>query len=502
MRVILGTSSVCMFILCGFVILPRTERSVQYVSNFENVLGTSLELRITTTSEKVVSETEEAVLNEIDRLSKILSGYDQDSEFSRWLKTKDEAIVVSEELFDVLSLFDVWRARTQGALDASAESISKVWKKAEERQQLPTDAELKNAIATVKQRHWRLDAERRTATHLTDAPLLLNSFTKSYIIHRACEVALASGNVKSVVVNIGGDIVVRGNHSEGVEITDPRASTQNDISLEYLKISNKAVATSGNYRRGVKIGEQWYSHIVDPRTGEPVDHIISATVVAPLATDAGALATAFNVLTPLEAGKLAASIPNVEYLLVTKEGDRIESKGWSLFKDEQRSHIEQLDSGISKWDDFELVVDVELTRINVSWYKRPFVAIWIENEEKQSVKNLAVWVGNTRWISELRYWYRTNWTKANLPDSKIGSVASATHAPGKYTFKWDGRDDDGNLLKPGKYTVLVESARELGPYLLLKQEMELMGTPKQVTMLGTGENPSVYSVTIDYHKKP
>ncbi|HZX73239.1 MAG TPA: FAD:protein FMN transferase, partial [Cyclobacteriaceae bacterium] len=291
MRVAIGAGVICvLFAISGFVIQSHSKKTHQYISNFENVLGTSLELRVTTSSEKEVGRAEEIALAEIDRISKILSAYDQNSEFSRWLKTKDEAIVVAPELFDVLQLFDVWRERTQGALDASAETVSRVWKKAGELQHIPSETELEAAVGDVKQRHWKLDAESRTATHLTNAPLVLNSFAKSYIINKACDAVMADSNVEAIVINIGGDIVVKGNLTEPVELTDPRASTQNDASLDYLKISNRAVATSGNYRRGVKIGDHWYSHIVDPRTGQPVDHIISATVVSPVATDAGALA--------------------------------------------------------------------------------------------------------------------------------------------------------------------------------------------------------------------
>ena len=61
-------------------------------------------------------------LAEIDRLDKILSGYDTASEFRRWAATRNEAIRVSPELFEVLALFDTWRERTGGALDAEITS--------------------------------------------------------------------------------------------------------------------------------------------------------------------------------------------------------------------------------------------------------------------------------------------------------------------------------------------------------------------------------------------
>ena len=72
---------------------------------------------------------------------------------------------------------------------------------------------------------------------------------------------------------------------------------------------DRAVATSGNYRRGVRIGDRFYSHIIDPRTARPVGHILSSTVVAPNPSDAGALATAFSVLSPEESAKRGGHHP-------------------------------------------------------------------------------------------------------------------------------------------------------------------------------------------------
>jgi thiamine biosynthesis lipoprotein ApbE len=139
-------------------------------------------------------------------------------------------------------------------------------------------------VAEVKQPHWTLDSSTCTATHLDRAPLMLNSFAKSYIIKRATDAAMAVSGVRGVGVNIGGDLVVTGDWKETVQISDPKSDAENYAPIDRLLIGNKAVATSGNYRRGELIAGHWYSHIVDPRTGIPADAVISATVVAPNAT--------------------------------------------------------------------------------------------------------------------------------------------------------------------------------------------------------------------------
>src|ERR1700688_4296891 len=80
-----------------------------YVSHYENVLGTSLELKIMASSPVQAEQAERAALAEIDREARILSSWDPDSEFSRWFRTRNQPVHVSPELFEILSLFDRWR---------------------------------------------------------------------------------------------------------------------------------------------------------------------------------------------------------------------------------------------------------------------------------------------------------------------------------------------------------------------------------------------------------
>ena len=80
----------------------------------------------------------------------------------------------------------------------------------------------------------------------------------------------------------------------------------------------------------------------------------------------------------------------------------------------------------------------------------------------------------------------------------LGSVSSATRAPGQYTFKWDMKDEQGKPVKPGSYTVCIEAAREHGTYQLMRQPIDLTGTDKQVTVPINGVE--VTAAAIDYHK--
>jgi FAD:protein FMN transferase len=492
-------------------------RDQLFTSRYDNVLGTSLDLKLAASSHAQADRAEAAVLNEMNRQSRILSSWSPDSEFSRWARTHNQPVAVSPELFEVLGMYDQWRERTHGALNASAGEVIGVWKDAERAQRLPSKEALKTAVALAGARQWTLDPVRHTATHTGNAALVLASFTKSYIMDHAADAALRAG-ARSVVLDVGGDIVVRGALTEPVDVADPRDDAENATPLSHVLLQDRAIATSGDYRRGFDIEGRHYSHIVDPRTGLPAENIISSTVIAPRPSDAGALATAFSVLTPEESAKLAASMPGVAYLLVRSDGERIESSGWPALQ--SRKLPVQIAAALSPhaarrplaarlgvapsvaagapWDpSMELTINFELAPIGGTT-KRPFMAAWIEDADHFQVRTLAVWYHEDRWVTEMKAWFRSDRMRAMADGEEIfRSVSSATRPPGKYSLKWDGKDNDGKLVKNGKYTVFLEVVREHGTYQLMKQEMDMTGTPKVVTFPA---NTEVVSSSFDYHK--
>lgn len=356
----------------------------------------------------------------------------------------------------------------------------------------------------VGQTHWQLNDRNQTATRLTTVPLRLNSFTKSYVLNQAAERALELPGVNGLVLNSGGDILVRGRWQEPITVANPRAHAENQLPLAWLSVENASVATSGDYRRGMQIGDSWVSHLMDPRTGQPTQEIISATVLHPDAVTAGALATAFTLLTPSESARLAAQQPGTDYLLVTRRQQLITSAGWpgSVWPSAERgatsgnsqpttAHLLSVSAKDKLWNpNQELLITLQLPRFEGRSH-RPFVAVWIEDETGKPIRQLALWYNKPRWLPELRAWY-------NLRTDDAASVTSATRSPGEYTLAWDGKNDQGQLVKQGKYTVLIEAAREHGSYQLIQQTMDFNGKTKQQPLPG---NVEITSATLDYREK-
>ena len=151
------------------------------------------------------------------------------------------------------------------------------------------------------------------------------------------------------------------------------------------------------------------------------------------------------------------------------------------------------------WDpEFELTVGIELSHINGFRVNRPYVAVWIEDMGHLPVRTITLWFAKYRFLDELRAWSRTEELRSTSEDTHImNSVSSATRPPGRYTFRWDGKDDFGKLVKAGKYTVFIEAAREKGTYQLMHQDVDFSGMPRQFQLPGDVEIASAF---LDYHK--
>jgi thiamine biosynthesis lipoprotein ApbE len=489
----------------GYTLWARSGRHVS-VSHFENVIGTSLEMKVESNSAAADEQAEHVVLGEIARLSKILSGYDPNSEFSQWLRSTAVPTKVSPELVEVLAAFDDWRTRTAGALDPSAEAFSALWTRAASDNRLPTAGELQLAASRVRQRHWIVDRASSTATRTSDVPLLLNSFTKSFIVDRAARRALTVRGVSGIMLNAGGDVIVRGDWTQSIGVADPVANADNAAPVAVLAVHDAVVATSGGYKRGFDIAGRHFSHVIDPRTGQPAGHVLSATVVSANAIEAGALATAFCVLTPAESVALARTLPGVEFALSLAGGRRVESPGWRRLAARPRSrpalsgpvktlYAAEQASWAPGW---QLAISLELARMPGN-SRRPYVAVWIEDKDHFPVRTIALWYdGKSRYLPELRAWYRADRLRAMSEGSQIvDAVTTATRMAGKYALQWDGKDNAGKPVRAGTHTVCIEASREHGTYQIIRQDMDFSGTPQHAALPGGTE---ISAANLDYQQ--
>lgn len=125
-----------------------------------------------------------------------------------------------------------------------------------------------------------------------------------------------------------------------------------------------------------------------------------------------------------------------------------------------------------------LNVSVELPRIDVAEYHRPYVAVWLEREDKSVAANLAVWyqikkaamampgaaapanpAGGAKWLPDLRQWWRRSGRELQMP---VDGISGATRAPGEHALSFDSSKGPLANLPAGQYKLVVETAREDG----------------------------------------
>ncbi len=332
----------------------------------------------------------------------------------------------------------------------------------------------------------------------------------------------AGQDVHGLLLNVGGDLCVRGDAPRSLGIAAPWADSESAEPLAILQVKDRAVSTSGSSQRGFRIGSEWYSHIIDPRSGMPVAAVSSATVVAPRSIDADALATICNVLDPEESLRLVRSLRGVECLIITAGRRVLRSAGWSRYElasapppgmpasagqPPSSSPAPAAPGNAALWGrDFELQVDFEINQPDGQGrrYRRPYVAIWVENKDGYPVRNLTLWVsqggaGPFQWLPDLKRWYRADQERKHVEKKDlIFSTARPTRPPGKYKVVWDGKDDHGKLLPQGEYTILIDAAREHGTYQNIRKTVTLGAQPFDEPLPG---NLEIKSATLSYRRK-
>ena len=114
----------------------------------------------------------------------------------------------------------------------------------------------------------------------------------------------------------------------------------------------------------------------------------------------------------------------------------------------------------------ELNVSVELPKLTVAEYHKPYVAVWIEDSNKQVVSNLAVWYDakmknneGEKWLKDMRQWWRKTGRTLTMP---VDGVTGATQGPAQYDLSFTAGKAPLNSLAAGDYTLRVEAAREVG----------------------------------------
>lgn len=273
---------------------PRMEGWTKAVFN---AMGTQCQIVFRAPSQKQASAFREAAIRWVEDFERKYSRFKADSLISeinrdagaRWVET-------DAELDSMLSLCDWYHWSTGGVFDPTAMPLIRLWDYHEERPVVPSDDEIKQARELVG---WS-KVERRAGgiflPHL-GMSIDLGGIGKEYAVDRVLEMS-AQWGVRDVMVDFGRDIRVAGESPHtggwrvGLEHPDDPGRCWGGV-----LVSERAVTTSGDYLRSFEVDGRRYGHIIDPRSGRPVENgCNAATVIAQSCTEAGVLSTATLVL--------------------------------------------------------------------------------------------------------------------------------------------------------------------------------------------------------------
>lgn len=315
-------SSILVLLLsCAFAALSCTSsRGLYVIRGFAQ--GGTWEAKVRLDPERVrpgltpedVKEGIDSILLAVDNS---VSGYNPASLLSR-INAGEQ--VLTDSIFNgILERSIYWYDRTGGALDVAAGPLFNIWGFGFTEESMPSDSLVE---AT------RLSCGMARALAGGKTVYNFNAVAQGYSCDLVAEYLHGLG-VGDFMVNIGGEIFCDGVNFAGEpwSVGVDRPSDDNRAGEGGIQESFRTgggpcgIVTSGNYRKFYIRDGKKYSHTVDPRTGRPVTHnLLSATVVAPNATDADALATACMVLGAEKALELVASLDGVEACLICDEG--------------------------------------------------------------------------------------------------------------------------------------------------------------------------------------
>jgi hypothetical protein len=139
----------------------------------------------------------------------------------------------------------------------------------------------------------------------------------------------------------------------------------------------------------------------------------------------------------------------------------------------------------------DLKLSIEIPKLTVAEYHKPYVAIWIESAEQGFVDNLAVWYDlkkrdneGTKWLKDMRQWWRKSGRELTLP---IDGVSAATRAPGEQQIAFSSSKAPLSKLAAGNYQLVIEAAREVGGRELIRVPFQWPATAQNAKARGEHE---------------
>ena len=284
----------------------------------------------------VISEDEELgyiyileALAEVQRIEKLISSWDADSETSLINKNAGiKPVPVSWELYKLIERSILLSEITNGAFDITYTPLNEIWNLDGTMIAVPTSTEVREVKNKVGYKNITLNSKDRTVfLNKKGMRISFGGIGKGFAADKA-KALLVSNDVKAGIINIDGDITTWGTKVTGdkwlIGVVNP--DQKGGIS-SWIPILESSVATTGGDGNYIMSGNNKYTHIIDPRTGYPATGINSVSVFAKSAETSDALATSIFVM-GLDAGlALINQLGDTEVIIVDSANKMHKSNG-------------------------------------------------------------------------------------------------------------------------------------------------------------------------------
>lgn len=270
-----------------------TRPNAELIHRSQPLLGTFVTISAWGADPARVQSAISAAFAEVRRADALMSIHRVDSELSRINSlAATQAVQASPELFDVLQLAQDVAAKTEGSFDVTIRPLADLWGFIWKEHRLPTEQELEAVLPRVNFRLVELETGNRTVRfRQVGVSIDLGGIGKGVAVDMAIT-KLRELGITNAMVKAGGDLRVMGvppgEDFWTVQLEDPRKQG----SRVSIPLRDAALSTSGNYENFFEVAGRRYSHILDPRTGLPVQGIAACTVIAPTCVESDAWATA------------------------------------------------------------------------------------------------------------------------------------------------------------------------------------------------------------------
>lgn len=300
-------------------------------------MGTTYRIKVIASRSADMAPVQARIDELLVRINQSMSTYQSDSEISRFnaLTAAGEPFPITADFLRVMLSAREIHQLTRGAWDGTVDPLVNLWGfgKAGPLRQLPSAEAIENARQQVGFDLIDVSVTGQLKKKTGRVTVDLGSIAKGYGVDQVA-ILLNGLGFEHYLVEIGGEVYAAGRRIDGkpwrVGINKPSREAPSEAVYKVVELKDSAMATSGDYRNFVEIEGRTFSHIIDPRTGYPVqNNVVSASVLADNCTLADGLATALVVMGPEKGIALLDLLQGVEGMIIVRRSDGELVNFWS-----------------------------------------------------------------------------------------------------------------------------------------------------------------------------